>query len=327
MAGMNPLTAIKERPMQTAAIFNTWTSSAAQTWGKAPLNLGHSLHESPLFQMESLAELIDRYPRDHYSLVYMGAQGHRRFWREGELGGLDGMGVIEAIRNGRMWLNMRNVKSVDKRFNVLVEQIFEEIGASVPGFTSFNHGAGILISSPKAQVYYHADLPGQSLWQIHGRKRVFVYPAEAPFIRPEHLEGIALFGVEVDMPYDASYDKSAQVFDIGPGEALHWPLNAPHRVENHDCLNVSMTLEYWSEEIRRKHMVNVANGILRHRMGMNPKSRAISGPGFMAKAVLQKALRNSRWIKQEKSARRPVDFRLDRARPGQILDLPAPAVR
>ena len=310
-----------------ADILTSLDAAAAARWAREPQNLAHTLHQSPLFQMDALASLIDGYPPEHYSLVYMGEQGQRRFWREGETGGMKGAEVIDAISKGRMWLNLRNVKTVDRRFNGLVEQIFAEISRKVPGFKSYNHGCGILISSPKAQVYYHADLPGQALWQIHGKKRVFVYPSKAPFIRPEHLEGIALFGVEVDMPYDKSYDTSAEVFDIGPGEALHWPLNAPHRVENHDCLNVSMTLEYWNEDIRRLHMVNVANGILRHRMGLNPKSRAISGPGFLAKAVLQKSLKNSRWVKKENAARRPVDFRLDRARPGQILDLPAAMAR
>ena len=42
---------------------------------------------------------------------------------------------------------------------------------------------------------------------------------------------------------------------------MHWPLYSPHRVENLDCVNISMTTEYWTEDIRRRQMVNLANGI------------------------------------------------------------------
>ena len=40
---------------------------------------------------------------------------------------------------------------------------------------------------PGARVYYHADLPGQLLWQIAGRKRVWLYPGGAPFLTERHL--------------------------------------------------------------------------------------------------------------------------------------------
>jgi hypothetical protein len=308
-------------PVGTAPIFTDWNERHAALFGNQPIKLAHELHLSPLFSRQELARLIEIYPKEHYSLVHMGAKGERRFWREGDIEGLSGEEVIAAIETGRMWLNLRRVKEVDRRYADVVEAIFAEWSRRMPGFASFNHGAGILISSPKAQVYYHADLPGQALWQVIGGKRVYVYPPTKPFLAPEHLEDIALFGVEVDMPYEEWYDDHATVLELEPGQMLHWPLNAPHRVENHDCLNVSMTLEYWSREIRRSHIVNMGNAILRHRLGVTPRSRAISGPGFYAKAVLQRALRDTSWVKKERGARRPVDFKLDRAHPGAILDI------
>jgi hypothetical protein len=311
--------------MQTIAappsVFTDWQPNYAADWTTKPLKIQHNLHHVPLFSMDGLAELIDRYPREHYSLVYMGAQGEKRFWREGDIGAVKGRDVIQAIADGRMWLNLRNVRTVDPRYREIVEAIFLDLEGRLPGLDTFNHGMGILISSPKAQVYYHADLPGQSLWQIHGRKRVYVYPNTPPFLTAEQLEEIALFQVEVNMAYDPAYDRHAVVHDIVGGEMLHWPLNAPHRVENDDCLNVSMTIEYWTDEIRRKHMVNMANAIMRHKLGMRPSDRSISGPSFYAKAVLQKALRDTRWVKSQRSARRPIDFRLDPTRPGAIIDL------
>jgi hypothetical protein len=306
----------------TQPIFTNWSPQHTASWTHEPVCLEHRLHEHPLFSFEALADLIDGYPRQHYALVEMGAQGSpRRLWREGDIGGLAGKQVIEAIQQGRMWLNMRNLPQVSKPYGDLLADIFDEIGQRVPGYDTFNQTSGILISSPKAQVYYHCDLPGQSLWQIHGRKRVYVYPNTPPFLTPEQLENIALFEVEVDMRYDPAYDTGAKVFEIGGGEMLHWPLNAPHRVENLDCLNVSMTMEYWTEAIRRRHMINVANGILRHKLGVAPKSLSTSGPGFWAKAAIQAGVKRAGLLKKERKARRPIEFRLDKSNIGRVVDI------
>ncbi len=269
-------------------IFTDWTAETTASWAKAPLRLSHRLSQHPLYSLDALAELIEGYPRQHYALVEMGPQGsNRRLWREGDIGALSGAEVIEAIKRGRMWLNLRNVSGVDRRYKDVLDQIFGEVRTNVPGYDTYDRTCGILISSPNAQVYYHMDLPGQSLWQLHGKKRVYLYPTTAPYLTGEQLERIALYEVEVDIPYDASYDKAATVFEIGPGEMLHWPLNAPHRVENLDCLNVSMTTEYWTESIRRSQIINMANGILRDKIGVPPMSRKLTGPGFYANAVLQ----------------------------------------
>lgn len=307
--------------MSSPAVLTSWNEQHRALWGHQPLRLEHRLHQSPLFSREALSELIERYPRSGYALVHMGARGQRKLWREGDISGMRGGQVIDSIGQGRMWLNLRDVKSVDPRYGRLLEEIFAELAERIPGFHADTLGVGILISSPNAQVYYHADLPGQSLWQIAGRKKVYLYPAARPFLSDADLENIALFGLEIDMPYEDWYDDHARAFDLEPGQMLHWPLNAPHRVENYDCLNISMTVEYWTDEIRRAHKINLANGILRHRFGLTPRSRATHGPAYAGKAMLQKVFRDQQWVKRQRSARRPVDFRLDPARPGQIVDI------
>ena len=305
-------------------IFRNWSPSHSADWGKRPVLAEHRLHDNPLFSRQALAELIQRYPVEHYALVHV---SHRddatRVWREGEIGDLTGHEVIDWISAGRMWLNLRNVRAVDSRYGDLVDGVFEELRERVPGFETFNRSLGILISSPGASVPYHADLPGQSLWQIMGSKRVYLYPPEEPYLPRAELERIALFGVEVDMGYDPLYDRDALIVDLQPGQMMTWQLNAPHRVENHDCLNVSVTTEHWTDEIRRSQMLNTANGVLRNYFGMKPSGGRLDGPAFVAKAALQAAWRRSPWMKKERKRRRPIDFRLARQAPGAIVDIPA----
>ncbi|WP_426436853.1 cupin-like domain-containing protein [Bradyrhizobium genosp. P] len=312
--------------MTTGSIFTNWDDSHSQLWSHWPIRLEHSMHKQPAFSMDDLARLIEIYPREHYSLVKTGPKGSRRVWREGEIGKLSGRQVIEAISRGGLWLNLRNVTAIDRRYRDMINRMFGEISVKVPGFDAPTHQAGILISSPDAQVYYHADLPGQGLIQIAGRKRVYVYPNTAPFIRPEHLENIALFDVEVDVPYEPWYDWHAQVIDLEPGQMLNWPLNAPHRVENLDTVNISVTVSYVNDDIRRAQILHLANGMLRHRFGYKPRSRSIRGPTFLAKQVMQKLLRDGKWVKRERSVRRQIDFRLDETGPGRIVDLPKTAL-
>jgi hypothetical protein len=86
-----------------------------------------------------------------------------------------------------------------------------------------------------------------------------------------------------------------------------------------------MTVGYENEEIRRTRIVNLANGLLRNRFGYTPKSRALKGPAFWGKAVMQKALRNTSWVKRERQARNVIEFRLDHDHPEQVIDLPKAA--
>lgn len=307
--------------MSRSSIFTNWTDRTSELFGNVPLRLKHSLHEHEVFSDEGLIRLIDSCPRDNYNLVQWGTQGARGNWREGEVAGLGGADVLEAIRRGRMWINIRNLHQFSSTHGVLLQDIFDELAARVPGQQTFSHTMGLVISSPLSRTHYHADLPGQSLWQLRGRKRVYLYPKAAPFLREDELERIALTGVEVSLGYEPWFDDHATSYDIEPGDMMTWPLNMPHRVDNHDMLNVSMTLEWFTPEIRRTHVVTMANAILRHKVGLSPRSREIYGPTFLAKAALQKALRKTSWVQQEKRARKPATFRPDPRQPDGILDI------
>jgi hypothetical protein len=300
-----------------------WQAKHAALWGHVPICLEHRLHASALFSRAGLAQLIERFPRRHYSIIHMGEQGgDKRFWREGEFGGMTGDEIIDVIENGRLWLNLRHVDEVDRRYARIVELLFRELEALAPGFSAAGRGCGIIISSPNAQVYYHADLPGHGLLQIIGSKRVYFYPPHPPFVGPADLERIAVFGLEVDLPYQDWYDDHARLFDFRPGQMIFWPHTAPHRIENDDCLSVSVTLDFVTPEIRRKQMVILANGILRHRFGLRPRSNATHGPGFWAKSLLQKGLRNTAWMKRRRAPGRAIQFRLDPAAPEGVSAQP-----
>ncbi len=308
----------------------TWPASVTSVWGRQPVTVAHQLHESPLFSRNRLAELVEHYPREHYSIIQMGAQtslgktGEQtaRQWDEGDIRNLSGEQILQAIERGRFWLNLRYTNDVDPEFRELQDQILDELRERLPASERMsNPTLGVLISSPNAQVYYHCDLPNQSLWQISGSKTVYVYPSAEPFLSGEDLERIAIYELEVDLAYDPWFDDFAVKFDFQPGQMLHWPLNAPHRIENHDCLNISVTTEYWTQSALLNQRLNMANGTLRYRLGMTPKSRSTSGPGFFTKSVVQRLLSRTGWLEKARTSNKPLEFALDSAQLGQTKTL------
>jgi hypothetical protein len=307
----------------TQSIFQDWKPEHSELWGQENLLLKHNLDQHPLLQEDALAHLIDTVPLAHYNINKMGMVNGKKEWREGCKGDLSGADVIKAIKAGRIWINLRRLHEADKRYADLLNEIYAEIDGRVPELKSFKHNLGILISSPNAQVYYHCDVPGQSLWQIKGKKRVYVYPAHAPFLQQEMMEGIIVGDTEEEgMRYEPWFDDYAQIYDLEPGQMLHWPLNGPHRVENMDCLNISITTEHWSEEIRNSYGVHYANGVLRRKFGLKNATlgHATKGAAIYPKLALA-ALFKKTGLQKRKVSRVKLDFKLDPNAEAGIVDV------
>ncbi len=327
--------------MAGTRILSDWDRNAASRFGKVPLRLGHGLDRKPAF-CPSGAGSADRMPIRASIMGWSRRAGPaangagakaisagsrvRAFWRPSRPGAC---GSICAISPPSMRAMRRCSTSCSTSSR-----------ARCRASSRSARIAGLLISSPHAEVYYHADLPGQMLMQIAGKKRIRIWPAEAPYLTAQQLEDIAVFDLEVGLPYDRGYDKGAQVFDLEPGQMLHWPLNGPHRVENYGMLNISLTISYQTEEIRRAETIHLANGMLRHGFGWTAKSRAISGPGFWAKVALQKAMRKTRLARAHaqgaagdylpsrcRARRRPCRCEGGRVMAGITLALPRPRLR
>ncbi len=306
----------------TQTIFNNWKAEHSHLWGQIPVIQQHTLHQSSLFTDDALAELIENYPRADYSLVIPGRQDqdHHHKWREGDIGDASGAEVLKAIKEGFLWINLRNLPLNDPRYKQLTDRLFEEMQANVPGLKIKKSEMTLLVTSPGAQTYYHCDVPGQSLWHIRGRKKVYLYPALAPFLPEELLERVILQESEEEIPFEHWFDDHAQVLDLEPGTMVHWPQFAPHRVENHDSLCVSISTEYWTSEIERAYKVRYANGLLRRKFKIAPKSVDTTGATYLSKAILQSIWRRSGLAKKHIWSRK-IEFELDPADPHNMLDI------
>ncbi|SDU23787.1 cupin-like domain-containing protein [Stappia sp. ES.058] len=266
----------------------------ADIWDTDIVKVRHRFAESPLFSDAALAELVAQNPDAVREIAKMDPDREdAREWRDSGLSASDPKALFDAVEGGALWVNIGHVGARDARYQALLDDLMDSVEAAVPGFSCFNRQLGILISSPNARVYYHADVPGQGLLHIRGQKRIWLYPGSEPFLKPEELERIITTAAGEEIAYDPAFDKAATVIDLTPGDGLFWPLNWPHRVVNGNSLNVSATIEYHTRTSRRHFAVNYANGLMRQVFGMTPRSRAIDGPAFWSKAAIAYACRKS----------------------------------
>ena len=301
-------------------IIKSFEPKHAKLWSRQTVKLQHNLPSSPLFSEESLANLIDELPSDRVAINTMApGMPKKDSWSYCDHSGRSGEEILDIVKNGRLWVNMTQLETVSDDFAELLENMFLEFEQYLPDFQTFKRSIGLLVSSPNSQVFYHCDVPGQSLWQIAGRKRVFIYPAEEPFLNPPEVENVIRARTEEEVNYESWYDEYAEIYDLEPGEMLHWRLNGPHRVVNLDSVNISITTEHWTPEIRRSYAMNYGNGILRD-LGLNPKSRSIEGLGFWSKVALTAAWRAS-GLHKGQAFKRTYKFKIDPSSAGGLVPL------
>lgn len=296
--------------MSDHGIFKDWSDEAKRDYGRKPLILSHELHQRAMFSDDGLADLLERYPRDQLGVYTMGDDptNWRSFVR-GEPGDHSGAELLEMARTGRIWFNLRAVDRHLEDYAELRREMFEDFDR-LTGQPSMKQDLGVLISSPRVQVFYHVDIPLVLLWQIKGVKRVWIYPEKPEFAPDEALEAIVLRETEEEFEYRPEFDDEAVVVDLEPGMVANWPLNGPHRVENHDMLNVSLSVEYLTMPAVAHANMLYFNGYMRRRFGAHPDRRRDTGARMWAKAAAARLIKltGGKDVYRKDS---PVRFRLD----------------
>jgi len=231
---------------------------------------------------------------------------------------VDGVTLIEAVKNGSIWVNVRQAMNVHSEYKAVLDEMYSEI-ANAAGRKPLNPRGGILISSPTAKVPYHFDATETILWHVRGHKRIYIYPETEEFLKDKDYEALMFSDTEDYLPYNVEMDKAARCFDLRDGEMITWPLNSPHRVENKSYC-VSVTTEYSTRESSMKNSAMYANAVMRRKFGMNPQWRSASMPKKVLTAGLGAALRRAgvlNGFKEEDF----VSFVVDKEAPNFIRDV------
>jgi hypothetical protein len=232
---------------------------------------GHSLNARGFAEDAWLATLLDRCPADLFdiNLYDYDAEGQASL-RTGARGRLSGSELLEAIKAGRLWVNIRDAANAAPDLWEAAMAEFARIQKAYPGMKAVTKAGQLILSSPKARVPYHFDAAGVVLFHLRGRKRVFVYPGDEAHLPERCMEQVVARQTTEELPYVRAFEGDATVIDLEPGQALTWPLYAPHRVENLDrfCVSLSMDFQTWPSRWRNGALYT--NAVLRSR-GARPR--------------------------------------------------------
>lgn len=304
-------------------VFKNWDPANGEAFGKAPFVAEHGLHEREMFSDDGLAHLLDIYPREAMGIHTMGdARAENGGFRKGVPGDLSGKALLDAVSTGRLWINLRKANEQLDDYAAITDELFGALEARVPGLKTMKRDCGVLISSPNAKVFYHLDIPLVTLWQIRGQKTFRVYPAGHPFVRDVDMEAIALGEQEEDIHYDPAFEDRSEAYTLTPGLMASWPQNAPHRIDNGDCLNVSLSCEFMTMPGLVRANAIYANGVLRRKFGADP---AIERHGSLSRAGKALLARGFKAFNSRQSFLSTVEpsFVVDPTAPNAIRDLPA----
>jgi hypothetical protein len=249
----------------SSALVPKWSPQQKAAFGKGPLTFAHRLVETGLFSDEALAEALDRCPPELYdiNLFEFDAEG-QHVMTTGTRGRLGGAAVLDGLKQGRVWMQMRRATQQFPAWGAAIDQAYREIAAEAgAGFRPMGVSGQLLLSAPGAAVPMHADAPLVILFHLRGRKRIWIYPDDEAHMPRRSMEAIVMRQQTEDLPYSREMDANAVVFDLEPGMAVSWPLHAPHRVENLDSACLSLTTEFQTWRTRITNGAYFTNGVLR----------------------------------------------------------------
>jgi len=244
----------------------------------------HSLIEQGFATDEALAAMLDRYPAELFDInLYDYDEEGQVSLRTGARGRLDGAELLAAIQQGRLWVNLREVETGWPELWAAAMGEFRRVQATYPGMRAVRNAGQLILSSPKARVPYHFDPAGVILFHMRGRKRIFVYPGDEAHLPERNMEQVVTRQTTEELPYTLQFEGDAQVMDLEPGQALTWPVYAPHRVENLDrfCVSLSMDFQTWPSRFRNGALYT--NAVVRSRGGAPRQTEGMATPELAAR--------------------------------------------
>lgn len=301
-------------------MFVDWPDHSETSFGREILLAEHNISKTNLFDDDGLAHLLDVYPRENLDIWTFGKQreGHNSALR-GRAPKMSGRDIVEAVKHGEIWLNLR--RASDELFDLehIASTIFDSLEAAT-GQRITKKDMGLLISSPNVEVNYHLDIPMVALFQLRGQKRLWMYPRSEDLAPSAYIEEIVHMVREEDLPYRAGFDDLASVFDLKPGMGLTWPQLAPHRVQNANCLNVSLSCEFMTLKSLINANAAYTNGLLREKLKLSPTIGTQVGASSFCKAAFAQ-MHKKISQKGPRVSPTPITFELDMSKENCVKPL------
>jgi len=238
-------------------------------FNREPFVIGHRLADHPLFALPRLIALARRLPAEHVSYNSGDVPVTTGLYK-GPQTGLSVEETIRQIEQCRSWMVLKFVES-DPEYRRLLDGCLDEIRRlSEPVAQGMQKRQGfIFISSASSVTPYHMDPEYNFLLQVRGKKRVTIWdPADRAILSEKELEDY-YSEREFQIAFKEEYRRKASTFELTPGAGLHFPVTAPHYVENGDDVSISFSITFQTPASERRRLLYGANARLRE-MGFTP---------------------------------------------------------
>jgi hypothetical protein len=240
------------------------TTRFAAELNRRPFPVRHELADHPAFRLDRLVELARRLPPERVEYN----AGDLPISHDPSLTPQTGLSVEETIRRiteCRSWMVLKRVES-DPVYERVLDQCLDEIARLVPGMRT--RRAFVFISSPGSVTPYHIDHEYNFLLQVRGHKAMSIF--DRSVVSEQQLERFYR-GEHRNLVFTEHQAQKSQTFELGPGDGVHVPVNAPHYVVNGPEASVSFSITFRTPEGDRRSAVYVANDRLR-RLGLKPRA-------------------------------------------------------
>lgn len=269
-------------------------STFAAAYPAAPSKLTHTLINHPLLTIDALAKLAETLPASEIEYN----PGALPIGIAPEDVPSAKLGVVETIRSidqAGSWVALKRVEQVPA-YRDLLHAILGELKDIVEPRTGemLTLEGFVFITSPGSVTPFHFDPEHNILLQVMGNKTMTLFPVEDEDLLGAEAHELYHVGEHHrNLPWRDEFDAKGLAIHIGPGEAIHVPVKAPHWVKCGDQPSVSLSVTWRSEWSYAEADARAFNHVLR-RFGLHPASPGPFPAQNRAKALAWRAIRKLR---------------------------------
>lgn len=278
-----------------ASIFPAQTcADLAAAYPCAPVKLQHALLDHPLLTLDALAELAAQLPGD--SIEYN--PGNVPIGVRPEQVPASALGVVDTIRTidqAGSWVALKRIEQIPV-YRALLHSVLDQLRRVVSPLTGpMEQLEGfVFVTSPGSVTPFHFDPEHNILLQITGEKTMTLFPVEDEAMFSADIHERYHLGLHHrNLPWRDAYAAKGMPITIGPGEAIHVPVKAPHWVQNGDKPSISLSITWRSAWSYAEADARAFNHVLRG-WGFSPASPAPFPARNRGKALAWRAIRRLR---------------------------------
>ncbi len=264
-------------------------------FNRKPFKIGHNLCNHPLFSIQSLFELSQQLPKD--SVEYNA--GNLPVTQDPNQTPRNGLSIEETIariENCRSWIVLKNVEKHQAYAELLSQCLAEVKPYSSLASSGMKQEQGfIFISSPGSITPFHIDPENNFLLQVRGKKTVWMFGQDDREVLSEEQIEEFFAGAHRNLEFKESYRRRGQKFELGDGEGLHFPVVAPHYVENGPQVSVSFSITFQTKDSADRQSLHRLNRTMR-LFGFTPSGVNQSPWRDFAKLNMLRGLRTTKYI-------------------------------